>query len=196
METAVRVIPVNGEDRARFYWYGAWCAIMAVSALPLVGFRVPPVLPYVPLLVIHEFAAFFFFGHTFFSNIWSMMIRTTQPREYGVWARQFLRKLAMIVTGPMAVVVPVAGAMLTEHLGGFRNNPWAWDSYFAFWLMAGVSIVPDVIRYARNRHGDDPTHGLLNGGIRAMIATVLVFYIMWAMATKQSLIAGHLFMPA
>jgi hypothetical protein len=154
------------------------------------------VLSYVPLLVIHEFAAFFFFGHTFFSNIWSMVIRTTQPRELGVWARQFLRKLALTVTGPMAVVVPVAGAMLTEHLGGFRSNPWAWDAYFAFWLMCGVSIVPDVIRYGRNRHSDDPTHGLLNGGIRAMIATVLVFFIMWIMATKQSVLAVHLFAPS
>lgn len=194
MATAA-ILPRTTDDPQRFFWYAAWCLIMGVGALPLVGYHVTPVLSYFPLLVIHEFAAFFFFGHTFFSNIWSLVIRTTQPRELGVWARQFLRKLALIVTGPMAVVVPLAGAMLTEHLGGFRNNPWAWDSYFAFWLMCGVSVVPDVIRYGRNRHGDDPTHGLLNGGIRAMIATVLVFFIMWAMATKQSVLAGHFFTP-
>jgi hypothetical protein len=183
------------EDPNRFFWYGVWCVVMTVGALPLAGFHVKPVLPFLPLLVIHEFAAFFFFGHTFFSNVWSMFIRTTQPIAFGIWARQFLRKLALIVTGPMAVVVPLAGAMLTEQLGGFRNNPWAWDAYFAFWVMSGISIVPDVIRYGRNRHADSPTHGLLNGGIRAMIATVLVFFIMWTMATKQSLIAGHLFTP-
>jgi len=186
-------LPGTNSDPRRFFWYGVWFLIMAVGALPLAGYRVKPVLSYFPLLVIHEFASFFFFGHTFFSNIWSMVIRTTQPREMGIWARQFLRKLALVVTGPMAVVVPVAGAMLTEHLGGFRNNPWAWDAYFAFWLMCGVSIVPDVIRYGRNRHSDDPTHGLLNGGIRAMIATVLVFLIMWLMATKHSVLAVHLF---
>lgn len=194
--SSVAATTVGDEDPRRFFWYAVWLAIMAVSALPLLGVRIVPVLSYTPLLVIHEFAAFFFFGHTFFSNIWSMTIRTTQPHEYGVWARQFLRKLALTVTGPMAVVVPLAGAMLTEHLGGFRQNPWAWDAYFAFWLMAGISVVPDVIRYGRNRHAEEPTHGLLNGGIRAMIATVLVFYIMWVMVAKQSLVAGRFFVPA
>lgn len=189
-------LPRANDDPYRFFWYGAWCVIMGVGALPLVGYRVTPVLSYFPLLVIHEFAAFFFFGHTFFSNIWSMVIRTTKPREMGIWARQFLRKLALSVTGPMAVVVPLTGAMLVEELGGFSNNPWAWDSYFAFWVMCGVSIVPDVIRYGRNRHSDEPTHGLLNGGIRAMIATVLVFFIIWAMATKQSVLAIHIFASA
>ena len=193
--SSVAATTVSQEDPQRFFWYGVWLAIMVVGALPLAGVRVTPVLSYTPLLAIHEFAAFFFFGHTFFSNIWSMMIRTTQPREYGIWARQFLRKLALTVTGPMAVVVPLAGAMLTEHLGGFHQNPWAWDAYFAFWLMAGISVVPDVIRYGRNRHADEPTHGLLNGGIRAMFATVLVFYIMWVMVAKQSLIAGRFFVP-
>ncbi len=195
MATAA-ALPQTNNDPQRFLWYGVWCLIMTVSALPLAGYHVKPVMSYFPLLVIHEFAAFFFFGHTFFSNIWSMVIRTTQPREMGIWARQFLRKLALVVTGPMAVVVTVAGAMLTEQLGGFRSNPWAWDAYFAFWLMCGVSVVPDVIRYGRNRHADDPTHGLLNGGIRAMIATVLVFLIIWLMATKQSVLAVHLFTPA
>ena len=195
MATAA-ALPQTIKDPQRFFWYSVWFLIMAVGAMPLMGYRVTPMLSYFPLLVIHEFAAFFFFGHTFFSNIWSMVIRTTQPRELGIWARQFLRKLALSVTGPMAVVVPVAGAMLTELLGGFRANPWAWDAYFFFWLMCGVSVVPDVIRYGRNRHSDDPTHGMLNGGIRAMIATVLVFLIMWIMATKHSVLAVHLFTPA
>jgi len=50
--------------------------------------------------------------------------------------------------------------------------------------------VPDVIRYARNRNADEPMHGMVNGGIRAMVATVLTFYIMIAMMAKVSLIAG------
>ena len=33
-------------------------------------------------------------------------------------------------------------------------------------------------------------HGMVNGGIRAMIATVLVFYIMIAMIAKVSVVAG------
>jgi hypothetical protein len=66
-------------------------------------------------------------------------MRTTQPREIGIWARQFLRKLALVVTGPRAVVVTVAGAML---------------------------------------------------------AAALAFLIMWLMATKQSVLAVHLFAPA
>jgi hypothetical protein len=182
-------------DQQRFFWYGVWLLVMGIGALPLVGVPVRPLLSYLPLLVIHELAAFLFFGHTFFSNIWSMTIRTTQPHAYGVWARQFLRKLALCVTAPTSIVVPLAGAMLVEHLGGFRANPWAWDAYCAFWLVCGLSVVPDVIRYGRNRHADEPLHGLLNGGIRAMVATVLVFFIMYTMATKQNLVAGRLFTP-
>lgn len=68
--------------------------------------------------------------------------------------------------------------------------PWAWDSYLSFWIICAVSVVPDVIRYARNRHADEPMHGMLNGGIRAGVATILTIYIMIAMITKISLVAG------
>jgi hypothetical protein len=178
-------------DPMRFFWYGVWVLIMAVSALPLMGLvRVPAVLPYMPLLLIHEFAAFAYVGHTLFSNIWSMRIRMTQPVETGIWARKTLRVMALSITGPTAVIVPLAGLQLVDLLGGFAINPWAWDANFAFWIMAGISIVPDVIRYARNRNSERPEHGMLSGAIRGMLALVLVIYILVCMIAKVSLIAG------
>ena len=150
-------------DPARFFWYGVWFVIMVATALPMLDIvRVPRVLPYTATLVIHELMAFLYFGHTFFSNIWSLVIRKTQPQPVGVWARGFLRKLCLGVTAPTAVIVPLMGLMLMEDWGGLVNNPWAWDAYFAFWLMAGFSVVPDVIRYARNRNAGNPMHGMNN----------------------------------
>lgn len=189
MENAA-VVPQMEADPRRFFWVGVWVVIMGVTALPLFGVRVPAMLPYLPLLLIHEFAAFAYVGHTLFSNIWAMRIRMTQPRETGVWARGMLRLMALSITGPTAVVVPLAGLQLAEHLGGLRQNPWAWDAYFTFWVMAGISIVPDVIRYARNRHADDPGHGIASGAIRGMLALVLVIYILVCMIAKVSFIAG------
>lgn len=184
------VLPVQEQDPWRFFWYGVWVMIMAVSALPLLGLRVPAMLPYLPLLIIHEFAAFAYVGHTFFSNVWAMRLRMTQPQEVGVWARGMLRVMALSITGPTAVIVPVAGLMLVDHLGGFANNPWAWDAYFAFWIMAGISVVPDVIRYGRNRNAGDPGHGMVSGGIRGILATFLVIYILVCMIAKVSVIAS------
>jgi len=181
------------EDPRRFFWYGVYTLIMGVSVLPLFGFRLPRLLPYLPLLIIHEFAAFLYFGHTFFSNIWAMRIRLSQPQATGVWARAFLRKLALSVTGPTAVIIPLAGLMLVEDWGGLVKTPWAWDAYFAFWIMAGISVVPDVIRYGRNRHAGDPRHGMKSGGIRGMLALVLTLYIMWCMIAKTSLFHGLVF---
>ena len=177
-------------DPNRFFWYGVWFLIMGVTALPLVGYRVPAMLPYLPLLIIHEFAAFAYVGHTLFSNIWSMRIRMTQPRDTGIWARGMLRVMALSITGPTAVIVPLAGVQLADHLGGLRLNPWAWDAYFAFWVMAGFSIIPDVIRYGRNRHSDEPGHGMRSGAIRGMLALVLVVYILFCMISKMSFLAG------
>ena len=57
-------------------------------------------------------------------------------------------------------------------------------------LQCTNSSVLDVIRYARNRHADEPMHGMINGGIRAMVATALTFYIMVTRIAKVSLIAG------
>ena len=178
------------EDPQKYLWMTVYLLIMAVAALPLLGLRIPLIFPYTPTLVVHEFAAFAFVGHTFFSNIWSLRIRATQPHDFGVWARSHMRILCLSVTGPMAAIIPVTGLMVVEQWGGLENAPWAWDAYLAFWIMCAVSVVPDVIRYARNRHADEPMHGMLNGGIRAMIATVLTFYIMVAMMAKVSIIAG------
>ena len=178
------------DDPHKYFWYGVYVLIMVVAALPLLGLRIPRIFPYVPTLVVHEFAAFAFVGHTFFSNIWSLRIRATQPREFGLWARGHMRIMCLSVTGPMAVITPVAGLMVVEEWGGLANAPWAWDSYLAFWIMAAISVVPDVIRYARNRNADKPMHGMINGGIRAMVATFLTFYIMVAMVAKVSVIAG------
>lgn len=176
-------------DPGRLFWHGVWVLVMVVTVLPLFGLRVPPMLPYLPLLVIHEFAAFAYVGHTLFSNIWAMRLRMTQPRETGIWARGMLRKMALAITGPTAVIVPLAGLQLVDYLDGLFRNPWAWDAYLAFWLMAGFSIVPDVIRYGRNRHADDPGHGLKSGAIRGILALVLVIYILFCMVTKMSFVA-------
>jgi hypothetical protein len=178
------------DDPHKVFWFFVYVLIMAVAALPLFGLRIPRIFPYIPTLVVHEFAAFAFVGHTFFSNIWSLRIRRTQPREFGIWARGHMRILCLSVTGPMSVITPLAGLMVVEDWGGLANAPWAWDAYLAFWIMAAISVVPDVIRYARNRNSEDPMHGMINGGIRAMVALVLTIYIMIAMIAKVSLIAG------
>lgn len=179
-------------DPHKYFWVAVYLLIIFVGALPLFGLRVPQIAPYLPTLVVHEFAAFAFVGHTFFSNIWSLRIRRSLPREFGVWARANMRILCLSVTGPMAVIVPLTGLMVVENWGGLENAPWAWDAYLSFWLICTISVVPDVIRYARNRHSDEPMHGMVNGGIRAMIATVLTFYILIAMITKVSVIAQYM----
>jgi len=166
---------------------------MGVAAIPLfVDVQFPLVWTQTTWLVIHEFSGFLFVGHTLFSNIWAMRIRMTQSEEAGIWARGFLRKLALSVTFPTSIISPLAGLFLIQYWGGLRADgaAWAWDAYLAMWLMAGVSIVPDVIRYGRNRHARDPKHGIWSGAIRGNFGTVMVIYIMWCMITKSSLIAG------
>jgi hypothetical protein len=190
MNTTAAVAQADA-DPWKYFWYLVYVAIMGITAIPLfVDLQLPTVLDRVTLLFIHEFAGFLFVGHTLFSNIWAMRIRMTQPEAAGVWARGFLRKLALSITLPMSIISPGAGLLLMEYYGGLSNNPWAWDAYLAFWLMAGVSIVPDVIRYGRNRHARDPKHGIWSGAIRGNFGTVMVIYILWCMITKGSLIAG------
>ena len=81
------------DDPHKVFWFFVYVLIMAVAALPLFGLRIPRIFPYTPTLVVHEFAAFAFVGHTFFSNIWSLRIRRTQPREFGIWLGNFLTDL-------------------------------------------------------------------------------------------------------
>jgi hypothetical protein len=178
------------DDPHKVFWFVIYVLIMGVAILPLFGLRIPRPFPYLPTLIVHEFAAFAFVGHTFFSNIWSLRIRRSQPLEFGIWARSHMRIMCLSVTGPMAFIMPLAGLMVVEDWGGLAGAPWAWDSYLAFWIVCAISVVPDVIRYARNKNADDPMHGMLNGGIRAMVATLLTFYIMVCMMAKTSLIAG------
>ena len=181
---------MNGEikqndDPNRFFWYFIYLMISFVSALPLFGLRLNDFgINYLFLLFIHEFAIFLFFGHTFFSNIWAMQIRFNQAKEVGVWARAFLRKLALSITMTTSIIIPVAGLMLIESWGGLHNAPWAWNGYFAFWLMATISITPDVIRYGRNRNAGDPRHGMVSGAIRGNLALVLTVYIICCMIIK------------
>ena len=176
-------------DPQKYLWYFVYVVIMVVTGIPMfVDVRMPLIMSQVSLLVIHEFSGFLFVGHTLFSNIWAMRIRMTQPVETGVWARGFLRKLALSVTLPTAIISPLAGLFLMEYYGGLAANPWAWNAYLAFWLMAGISIVPDVIRYGRNRHSSNPRHGIVSGAIRGNFGTVMVIYILWCMVTKEALI--------
>ena len=173
------------EDPNRFFWYFIYILITVVSALPLFGLRISDFgINYLFLLVVHEFAAFLFFGHTLFSNIWAMQIRFNQSKEVGIWARSFLRKLALSITMTTSIIITIVGLMLIESWGGLHNAPWAWNSYFAFWIMAAVSITPDVIRYGRNRHASDPKHGMVSGLIRGNIALVLTIYILFCMVVK------------
>lgn len=180
-------------DPAKYFWYAVYVVVMVVTAIPLfVELEVPRVWNYTALLVIHEFAGFLFVGHTLFSNIWAMLIRLKLGQEAGVWARAFLRKLALGITLPTSIISPLAGLFAIAYWGGLHepSAAWAWDAYLAMWLMAGVSIVPDVIRYGRNRNADDPRHGVVSGAIRGNFGTLMVIYILWCMITKQALIAG------
>jgi hypothetical protein len=178
-------------DPQKYFWYLVYVVVMAVSAVPLFyDLELPQIWSKMSLLVIHEFSGFMFVGHTLFSNIWAMRIRMTQPKETGIWARGFLRKLALGVTFPTSIITPLAGLFLMSYYGGLHANPWAWDAYLAMWLMAGVSIVPDVIRYGRNRHSQDPRHGIWSGAIRGNFGTLMVLYIIWCMITKIAWISG------
>ena len=176
---------IQDEDPNRFFWYFIYLSITFVSALPLFGLRLSDFgINYLLLLFIHEFSGFLFFGHTFFSNIWAMQIRFHQPKEVGIWARSFLRKGALSITMTTSIIIPISGLMLIESWGGLHNAPWAWNGYFAFWLMAAISITPDVIRYGRNRNSGDPKHGMISGAIRGNIGTVLTLYIICCMVIK------------
>ena len=88
-------------DPQKYLWYFVFVAVMVVSGVPLfVDFPLPETWNYTGWLVIHEFSGFLFVGHTLFSNIWAMLIRLKLGQEAGVWARAFLRKLALGITFP------------------------------------------------------------------------------------------------
>ena len=161
--------------------------------IPLLGWEGVKVMPipgldsYLFLLVVHEFAGFLFFGHTLFSNIWAMRVRSVGDHETGVMARGMLRKMAMGITAPTSIIVPLAGLMLVnKYFGGFANAPWALHAYVAFWIMAALQLVPDIIRYAVDTHKNDPKRDVKQAAIRGIISTFLTFYIIWCMVTKTT----------
>ena len=119
-----------------------------------------------------------------------MRIRQTQGIETGIWARAFIRRLALSITLPTTIITPLAGLMLIEDWGGLENAPWAYDAYLSFWLMAGISLWPDLIRLAVDEHAEEPTHGMFSGAFRGLVALVLTIYIIFCMITKQALITG------
>ncbi len=177
--------------------YSLFFIVMGLYTLPLplpfLGWEGVKVMPvpgldsYLFLLVVHEFSGFLFFGHTLFSNIWAMRVRTVGDRETGVMARAMLRKMALGITMPTSILTPLAGVMLVnKYFGGFANAPWALHAYVAFWLMAGLQLVPDIIRYAVDTHKADPKRDVKQAALRGIGSTFLTFYIIWCMVTKTT----------
>ncbi len=180
-------------DPLKSFWNGLWLLISLVSAVPLfVDVAVRPVMPYAALLAIHELSGFMFFGHTLFSNVWCMRVRQTQNQEAKLWAHHFIRKLALGITLPTSIITPLAGLMLIDAWGGLRMNPWAWEAYLCFWIMAAMQLTPDIITVWRNRERrHNPNHKMMGGAIRGVLSTVLTLYIIICMSTKSALIAPY-----
>jgi hypothetical protein len=187
----------SGINKDKLIRYSLFFIVMALYTLPLPipfigwdGIKVMPVPGldgYLFLLVIHEFSGFMFFGHTLFSNIWAMRVRTIGDRETGVMARGMLRIMALSITMPTSILTPLAGLMLVnKYFGGFENAPWALHAYVAFWIMAVQQLVPDIIRYAVDTHKDDPNRDVKQAAIRGIASTFLTFYIIWCMVTKTT----------
>ncbi len=118
-----------------------------------------------------------------------MRVRQTQPRETGIWARAMIRRMALSITLPTTIIIPLAGVMLIEDWDGLLNAPWAYDAYLCFWIMAGISLWPDLIRLFIDKHAQEPTHGMKGGGIRGVAVLPLVAYIIVCMVTKQAWIS-------
>ena len=177
--------------------YSLFVIVMILYTLPMpipfLGWEGVKVMPipgldsYLFLLVVHEFSGFLFFGHTLFSNIWAMRVRSIGDHSTGVMARGMLRIMAMSITAPTSIITPLAGVMLVnKYFGGFQNAPWALHAYVAFWIMAALQLVPDIIRYAVDTHRNDPKRDVKQAAIRGIISTFLTFYIIWCMVTKTT----------
>ena len=175
--------------------YSLFFIVMGLYTLPIpipfLGWEGIKIMPipgldgYLFLLVVHEFSGFLFFGHTLFSNIWAMRVRMVGDQETGVMARGMLRIMALSITMPTSIITPLAGVMLVNaHLGGWEAAPWALHAYIAFWLMAALQLVPDIIRYAVDTHKGDPKRDVKQAALRGVASTFLTFYIIWCMVTK------------
>lgn len=99
--------------------------------------------------------------------------------------------IALGITLPTTIDTPLAGLLLIEDWGGLRNAARAYDAYLCFWLMAAISLWPDLIRLATETHADEPTHGMQGGLVRSMFALALTIYIVLVMATKAAWITGR-----
>jgi hypothetical protein len=187
----------SGMNKDKAIRYSLFVIVMVLYTLPLpipfLGWEGVKVMPipgldsYLFLLVVHEFSGFLFFGHTLFSNIWAMRVRSVGDEQTGIMARGMLRIMAMSITAPTSIISPLFGLMLTnKYFGGFENAPWALHAYVAFWIMAGLQLVPDIIRYAVDTHKADPKRDVKQAAIRGIISTFLTFYIIWCMITKTT----------
>ncbi|MEJ2138468.1 MAG: hypothetical protein P8Y61_03285 [Gammaproteobacteria bacterium] len=187
----------GGLNKDKVIRYSLFAIVMALYTLPmpipLLGWEGVKVMPipgldsYLFLLVVHEFSGFLFFGHTLFSNIWAMRVRSVGDRDTGIMARAMLRVMALSITAPTSIITPLAGVMLVnKYFGGFANAPWALHAYVAFWIMAALQLVPDIIRYAVDTHKNDPKRDVKQAAMRGIISTFLTFYIIWCMVTKTT----------
>ncbi len=177
--------------------YGLFFVVMLGYTLPLplpfIGWegwkiQAPAIMDHpVFLLTVHEFSGFLFFGHTLFSNIWAMRVRMVGDQETGIMARAMLRVMALSITGPTSILTPLFGVwLLNGYFGGFENAPWALHAYVAFWIMAALQLVPDIIRYAVDTHKADPKRDVRGAALRGIGSTFLTFYIIWCMVTKTT----------
>ncbi len=177
--------------------YSLFCVVTLLYTLPIplpfIGWEGVKVMPitgldsYLFLLVVHEFSGFMFFGHTLFSNIWAMRVRMAGDQQTGVMARAMLRVMALGITMPTSILTPLAGLMLVnKYFGGFANAPWALHAYVAFWIMAVMQLIPDIIRYAVDTHKADPKRDVKGAALRGIGSTFLTFYIIWCMVTKTT----------
>ena len=191
------VATAQGISKDKLIRYSLFFIVMGLYTLPiplpLLGWEGVKIMPipgldsYLFLLVVHEFSGFFFFGHTLFSNIWAMRVRMVGDQQTGVMARAMLRKMALGITMPTSILTPLAGVMLVnKYFNGFENAPWALHAYVAFWIMAALQLVPDIIRYAVDTHAADPKRDVKGAALRGIGSTFLTFYIIWCMVTKTT----------
>jgi len=177
--------------------YSLFFIVMGLYTLPLplpfIGWEgwkmMPPAMLDHPilLLAVHEFSGFLFFGHTLFSNIWAMRVRMVGDQATGVMARGMLRIMALSITMPTSILTPLFGVwLLNAYHGGFESSPWALHAYVAFWIMAALQLVPDIIRYAVDTHKADPKRDVRGAALRGIGSTFLTFYIIWCMVTKTT----------
>jgi hypothetical protein len=187
----------SGINKDKLIRYTLFFIVMGLYTLPLpipmLGWEGVTVMPipgldsYLFLLVVHEFSGFLFFGHTLFSNIWAMRVRSVGDEQTGIMARGMLRIMAMSITAPTSILTPLFGLMLVnKYFGGFANAPWALHAYVAVWIMAGLQLVPDIIRYAVEPLAGDPKRDVRQAAMRGIGSTFLTFYIIWCMVTKTT----------